>query len=184
MEKGVVALYASLYLSSGVCLNDRSSDRPAEKTDAAGYALSCEEHQADAVLVYDLSTTDEEHELSIGALRRMTAAVDLPILGGGNIPRLEDVKKLLYAGCRAVFLNYAKKSNRELTREASMRFGREKLMAWLPQGTVPEPEEAELLSGILTDAATAVLAAEAFPELSVIVTNHSCTGDGRGDNRS
>ena len=44
-----------------------------------------------------------------------------------NIKNLEDVKKLLYAGCQQVFLNYAKAVNIELTEEVSKRFGKEKI---------------------------------------------------------
>lgn len=42
---------------------------------------------------------------------------------------MEDVKKILYAGCSKVILNYAKQSNIDLTEEVSKRFGKERIAA-------------------------------------------------------
>lgn len=81
---------------------------------------------ADELLIFDLSCGDDEHEQSLNLIREIGRAVDVPLIGGGNIKRLEDVKKLIYAGCQSVFLNYAKESNVALTEEASKRFGKDK----------------------------------------------------------
>lgn len=40
-------------------------------------------------------------------------------MAAGNINRAEDVKKLIYAGCAKVVLNFAKDSNVELLGEVS-----------------------------------------------------------------
>lgn len=84
---------------------------------------------ADALVVFDRSEGDLEHDASIGCIREIGRAVDIPLYGGGNIRRMEDVKKLLYAGCKKVFLNYAKEGNIALTKEVSDRFGKEKILA-------------------------------------------------------
>ena len=42
--------------------------------------------------------------------------------------RMEDVKKLLYAGCQKAVLNFSKESNVALLEEVSSRFGREKIL--------------------------------------------------------
>ena len=44
---------------------------------------------------------------------------------------LEDVKKLIYAGCTRVVLNFSKESNQNLLEEAANRFGREKMVVSL-----------------------------------------------------
>ena len=64
--------------------------------------------------------------MALHRIKEMAQAVDIPVFGGGNIKRMEDVKKLIYAGCQKVFLNYAKESNIELTHEVSGKFGKEK----------------------------------------------------------
>jgi len=98
-------------------------------SDAPGFAASCENFGADALLIFDRSEGDAEHDQSIGMIKKISRATDLPIYGGGNIRRMEDVKKLLYAGCSKVFLNYGKEANVELTAEVSARFGKEKMLA-------------------------------------------------------
>ncbi len=171
MNTKQVELLASIYLKGSDVLESRQSGHVGEACDPSRKAEACEENMADAILVYDLSETDEEHELSIGAIRKITAATDLPVYAGGCIHRLEDVKKLLYAGCRGAFLNYAKEENRLLTEEASLRFGSEKILAWLPSGILPEKEQASGLGGVLTDGRNARVFLEKYPQLPVIVTD-------------
>ena len=84
---------------------------------------------ADEILVFDLSDMDGDHELSIGALKEICRAAEVPVKAGGRIRRLEDVKKYLYAGCEKVILNYARQDNIDLTEEASKRIGKEKIAA-------------------------------------------------------
>lgn len=82
---------------------------------------------ADELIIFDLSTGDTEHDISLKLIKDVSRVIDIPILGGGNIKRLEDVKKLIYAGCKKVFLNMAKQENIDLMEESSKRFGKEKI---------------------------------------------------------
>ena len=50
------------------------------------------------------------------------------IIGAGNINRIEDVKKLLYAGCLQVIFNATKDSSLELANVASEKFGKDKIL--------------------------------------------------------
>lgn len=84
---------------------------------------------ADELLVFDLSDSDEEHEANLGVLKEICRNAEVPVKAGGNIKRVEDVKKILYAGSSKVILNYAKQSNIDLTEEVSKRFGKEKIAA-------------------------------------------------------
>ena len=124
-------VFVPLYLKNGKAVSGRKSDRPVADGDAVRLAAHFGNTGADGILFFDLSKTDEQHEESIRILRAITQEVDIPVYGGGNIRRTEDVKKLLYAGCRAVFLNYSKPDNRTLTQEVSDRFGKEKIIACL-----------------------------------------------------
>lgn len=82
---------------------------------------------ADAILIFDLSETDEEHELNIGQMKEMARVAEIPLYAGGHIRRAEDVKKILYAGCSKAVLNCGRDSNVEMTEEVSKRFGKEKI---------------------------------------------------------
>lgn len=97
--------------------------------DVTGYVNDLAGEGADELLIFDLSTSDKEQEAHILLIREINRCIDIPSIAAGNIKRLEDVKKLLYAGCRAVALNMAKQSNIELISEAGARFGKEKLYA-------------------------------------------------------
>lgn len=87
---------------------------------------------ADELLIIDCSENDSDHELTIGTLKEIAREVDTPIITGGRVKRLEDVKKYLYAGASAVFLNVSIDENVDLMKEASSRFGSEKIYAYLP----------------------------------------------------
>lgn len=116
-----------LLIKDGTAVTDFSGKEKIGDGDACKLARQFSDHGADELLIFDLSDGDEAHEQSLGVIKEISRIVDIPMIGGGNIKRMEDVKKLIYAGCRKVFLNYDKESNRELTEEVSKRFGREKI---------------------------------------------------------
>ena len=87
---------------------------------------------ADQIWVRDGSQDDEEHENVIGQIKELAKEADEPIFAGGRIKRLEDVKKYLYAGASAVFLDAAIPENVDLISEAAGRFGPEKIYVMVP----------------------------------------------------
>lgn len=100
-----------------------------EEQDPAVLARYYSDNGADEILVFDCSDTEADHEASIGTIKEICRASEVPVKAGGHIERAEDVKKLLYAGCAKVILNYAKQGNIDLTEEVSKRFGKEKIAA-------------------------------------------------------
>ncbi len=92
-------------------------------------ALALENNGADALLLFAPSDTEEAKERAVSLIRQVSRATDLPLFGGGALGRLEDVKKLIYAGCKKVFFNYAKETERNLLPEAAARFGAERMIA-------------------------------------------------------
>ena len=82
---------------------------------------------ADELLVFDLSTTDEEHDHAIDLMKKMNRVIRIPMVAGGNIRRQEDVKKILYAGAKRAILNFSKALSVELIEDVSKRFGKEKI---------------------------------------------------------
>ena len=74
---------------------------------------------ADELLVFDLSMGDKEHEEALDIIKSICENVEIPVIGAGNVKRMEDVKKLLYAGCQKAVLNYSKEGNIVITEEVS-----------------------------------------------------------------
>lgn len=120
-------LVPCIYLQEGMAVTGFGDLGPEGDGDAVSLAKYYSDAGADELIVFDFSDSDETHEKAIGILREIARAVEVPIIAGGNVKRVEDVKKLLYAGASKAMLNYAKQGNIELTEEVSKRFGKEKI---------------------------------------------------------
>ena len=141
--------------------------------DPAGLAKSYGENNADELLVYDLSTDDASHEEALDVIKNICSKAQVPVAGAGNVKRMEDVKKLLYAGCAKAVLNYSKEGNVEITKEVSQKFGKEKIIACIADAAEIEANAqvlTELVSEIiLVNEKTIKQAVEVSP-LPVVVT--------------
>lgn len=87
---------------------------------------------ADELFLYDQSESEEDHEKIIGFMKEVARLSDIPVIAGGRVKRLEDVKKYLYVGSKAVFLDAGIDENVDLMKEAADRFGDDKIYAYLP----------------------------------------------------
>ena len=105
------------------------SDHTVVSEDYVGLARKYAQNDCDAIIVFDLSPNiDEEHEKALDAIKAICEAVDIPVYGAGNVKRMEDIKKLLYAGCARAALNFSKDSNVEILEEVSKKFGKDKII--------------------------------------------------------
>ncbi|MEF9945904.1 MAG: bifunctional phosphoribosyl-AMP cyclohydrolase/phosphoribosyl-ATP diphosphatase HisIE [Lachnospiraceae bacterium] len=102
-------------------------DREVLSEDVITLAKYYSDHGADELLVFDLSTTDEDHDETIDLLKKINRIIRIPMVAGGNIRRQEDVKKVLYAGAKRALLNISKSSGIDMIEEVSKRFGKEKI---------------------------------------------------------
>ncbi len=91
------------------------------------FAMQLRDKGADAIMITDLSGNDNEHEEALYLIKEMVRSIDIPILLGGNVKRMEDVKKILYAGAEKAILDFGGDSNVKLLEEVSKRFGKEKI---------------------------------------------------------
>ena len=57
-------------------------------------ARTYSESGACELLVFDLSSNDEEHDVAIDLMKKMNRVIHIPMIAGGNVKRLEDVKKI------------------------------------------------------------------------------------------
>lgn len=108
--------------------------------------LACfySECNADEILVFDLSYDDASHEAALDLIKEICSRANLPVIGAGNVKRMEDIKKLLYAGCTKAALNYSKEDNIEITKEVSDKFGKEKIVACIAAAEEIQANEAIL----------------------------------------
>lgn len=119
-------IVATLYLKDGTAVRS-----PKDHSELGNVYELCELYNdsgIDKLIIFDLSEDDDEHEINIGVIRGINRNVDIKVCAGGNIKRIEDVKKLLYAGCLQVILNGSKPNTMELAEQASRRFGRDRIL--------------------------------------------------------
>lgn len=120
-------LVSTIYIKNGKAVKGFQDSDVFADGDAVKLAELYSNKGADALLIFDFSEGDAEHEISLGLIKEMSRLVDIPMYGAGNVRRVEDVKKLIYAGCRKAVLNYSKASNMEMMEEVSKRFGKDKI---------------------------------------------------------
>lgn len=116
-----------IFIRNGKAVKDFSDDTLFEGGDVLELAQHYSNNGADELIIFDLSDDDASHEESLLLIKEMSRLIDIPMAGGGNVKRMEDIKKLIYAGCRKAFLNFSKPENIGLLEEVSKRFGKDKI---------------------------------------------------------
>lgn len=116
-----------IYLKDCKAYSDENLTMLINDGDAVDAAVRFSENGADEIIVFDLSYDDASHEEAIGILRKITKSIDTPVMTGGNINRVEDVKKYLYAGSKAAILDDRRESNILMLKEVADRFGKDKI---------------------------------------------------------
>ena len=112
-----------MYLYQGNAVQNLN-DLTVINEDPLSLAKYYDENGVDEILIFDLSKGDQEHDHTIDQIKEICSTVEADVIGAGNIKRMEDVKKLLYAGCKKVALNFELESNVEITQEVSQKFGK------------------------------------------------------------
>ena len=83
---------------------------------------------ADEILVYNYSKDIRSREEFISLAKELNKMIDIPLIIGCYISRIEDIKKALYTGATAVLIKYSQLEDKKLISEASERFGSAKLI--------------------------------------------------------
>ncbi len=119
----------SVYLKDGKAVNS-INDQSVKCDDAVALASSLSDSGVDEIFVFDLSPSgdDAAHEKALDTIKDICKAVDVPVTGAGNVKRMEDIKKLLYAGCKRACLNFEKSGNIDILKEVSEKFGKDKIV--------------------------------------------------------
>ena len=104
-RKFVPCIY--LYCGHAVCsLNDFTI----VDTDPVRLARYYSENNADEIIVFDMSgiaateqsadveSADALHDQALDLMKEICAAVEVDVIGAGNVKHMEDIKKILYTG--------------------------------------------------------------------------------------
>lgn len=130
-----------IYLYKGNAVKN-FTDSTILDTNPAALAKYYSDNNADELIVYDMSEDDTAHEEALDIIKDICSEAEIPVIGAGNVKRMEDVKKLLYAGCKKAALNYSKQSNIEITEEVSKKFGKDKIVACVTEVSAITENEA------------------------------------------
>ncbi len=143
------------------------------ETDPLRLADQYNDGNVDELLIFDMSYDDESHEKALLIIKEICSKVEIPVIGAGNVKRMEDIKKLLYAGCKRAVLDYEKDEDISITKEVSDKFGKDKILASVDSAKTIEFNKAlleEYVSEIILMNPHIIKEAEAITNLPAIVS--------------
>jgi imidazole glycerol-phosphate synthase subunit HisF len=82
---------------------------------------------ADELAMLDIAATVENRKTRLEWVRKVATAITIPLTVGGGISSLEDIEAVLKAGASKISINSAAVNNPDLVRQASKKFGSEKI---------------------------------------------------------
>jgi len=90
-------------------------------------ALFYQKEGADELAMLDIAATLENRKTRLEWVRNVSSVIDIPLTVGGGISTLEDIRMVLESGASKVSMNTAAVYQPDLIRQASVKFGREKV---------------------------------------------------------
>lgn len=86
---------------------------------------------ADEIYVFNYSKDESSIHEFLGTVKELTKIIDIPIYIGCYAKRFEDIKKAFYTGAAYVIIKYSLLESLEVIKEASGRFGKDKIIVEL-----------------------------------------------------
>jgi len=86
---------------------------------------------ADELFIYNYSKDEKSREEFLSLAKGLTKEIDIPIIIGSYVKRLEDVKKAIYTGAASIMIKYSLLEMKSVIKEAVERFGSDKIMVEL-----------------------------------------------------
>lgn len=108
--------------------------------DPVEIAARYEQQGADELVFLDITASHEEREIILDVVERTSEQVFMPLTVGGGIRTLEDIRKLLKAGCDKVSINSAAVRDPEFVEAAAKRFGSQCIVVNIDPKRVPATE--------------------------------------------
>lgn len=117
-----IKIITQINASSGINLSDDK-----ERADVISKAFAYSNEGADEIAFMDMTTRKEDREPDVELMKSVAKKAEVPLIAYGGVKRLEDVKKMLYAGAELVYMGRAAKDDINFVKEMSDRFGSDKI---------------------------------------------------------
>ena len=91
--------------------------------DPVEVARRYEREGADELVFLDITASHEKRDIMLDVVQRCAEQVFMPLTVGGGIRTIEDIRKLLSAGCDKVSINSTACKDPQFVRQAADRFG-------------------------------------------------------------
>ncbi len=91
--------------------------------DPVDIASRYEAEGADELVFLDITASHEQRDIILDVVQRTSEVIFMPLTVGGGIRTLEDIRRLLQAGCDKVSINSAAVKDPEFVKAAALKFG-------------------------------------------------------------
>jgi imidazole glycerol-phosphate synthase subunit HisF len=95
--------------------------------DPVEHAKFYQSEGADELAMLDIAATLENRKTRLEWVKNVSSVISIPLTVGGGIGSLEDIGMVLDAGASKVSMNSAAVKNPDLIKQASMKFGKDKI---------------------------------------------------------
>lgn len=101
---------------------------------------------ADELTMLDISATYEERGTTLEIVEQVAAAIDIPLIVGGGVRRVEDIAALLQAGATKVSIGSAAVADPKFVAQAAEQFGSEKILVAIDAKKISQGNESDAWS--------------------------------------
>lgn len=115
------------------------------------FAMEYEKQGADEITLLDITATLENRDTFTDILKETAKCVNIPIAIGGGIKSIEDFERLFNAGASKVSINSAAVKNPQLIKEASEKFGSQKVIVAIDVAKQNDGSYTVIVNGGTTD---------------------------------
>lgn len=91
--------------------------------DPVDIASRYEAEGADELVFLDITASHEQRDIILDVVQRTSEVIFMPLTVGGGIRTIEDIRRLLQAGCDKVSINSAAVKDPEFVKAAALKFG-------------------------------------------------------------
>jgi len=102
-------------------------DREVIAHDVVKLAKEYSDQGADELLIFNLAEEEEENDEAIDLIRQMNRMIKIPMIVGGHIKQMEDIKRILDMGAKKAILNFSKPGTLKMAEEAAKLYGKGKI---------------------------------------------------------
>ena len=102
---------------------------------------------ADELLIYNFNKNENYRNEFLAFSKQLSKEIDIPFSIGCYIESMEDVKKALYTGASCLLIDYNSLVNKDIIKQASKRFGANKIIISLDSSELQDKQDEILASG-------------------------------------